>query len=300
MYLRKLLFAAACTLLLPLYVCAQQTKEVKGHKEYIVPSIMGNDEAQSIVLKEAQKEAIADAFGIAVSEGGTNVISIIDGKTSETYYSTQSSKFQGYWIKTTDGPSYEWEINRETGQRKVTCRVEGIVRERTSLVDISAKIVLNGETEGRENDVFRNGDKVNLLFTSPSDGYLAVYLYAPDTESVFCLLPSVFEKSGIVQIEHGHQYVFFSKDSAISEAEKDIYPLELKCEDADVVNIFYIIFSPNRFTKAKDEPLPDHSDNLRYTDFESFNKWLSDKWIGDSQMQVLEKRVTIKAKKFNN
>jgi hypothetical protein len=75
---------------------------------------------------------------------------------------------------------------------------------------------------------------------------LCVYLIDTE-ENAYCLLPYSTVTTGCQQIEANREYVFFSQDYDHSADE-----YVLGTEKSVEYNAFYIVFSPNKFTKARD------------------------------------------------
>jgi hypothetical protein len=98
--------------------------------------------------------------------------------------------------------------------------------------------------------------------------------------------------TGCQQIEANREYVFFSQDH---DRLADEYVLgTVKSIE---YNAFYIIFSPNKFTKASDfggkknwknQPLP------RVLPYADFLKWLSRNQIKDKKMVVKTSVIAIR------
>ncbi len=93
----------------------------------------------------------------------------------------------------------------------VKAKVCGKAREISRAeVAFSAKILRNGTEARYESNAFRDGDDFYLLFKSPVNGFLAVYLI-DDKQTAYCLLPYPGNASGKTPVEHAKEYIFFSQ-----------------------------------------------------------------------------------------
>jgi hypothetical protein len=172
----------------------------------------------------------------------------------------------------------------------------GWAREITGAgVDFSAKILCNGTEAKYESDNFRNGDDIYLLFRSPVNGYMAVYL-VDNSQTAFCLLPYMNDTQGKVRVKAGRDYVFFSEKHAEAAEKSIVSEYTMTCDKSVEQNYLYIIFSPNEFTKANDSDVHAESDRVlpRKLPFADFQKWLAKNRLRDKDMKVETKGLTIK------
>lgn len=292
MLYRTILLAIFISTLAP-SLSAQQIKRVQGIYEYIAPENVSISEAKETALYRAKIQALADQFGTVVSDHHSTIVSNRDGSSSVDFSSMGSSSVKGEWIETVGEP--EFEIRYEQNSIIVTCRVVGRAREiSTAAVRFDAKILRNGTDAKYEDYDFRNNDDMYLSFTSPSDGYIAVYL-VDSRQTAYCLLPYSTSNEGFVKIRANTGYVLFSKDNAnpwFDPSEVDEYTLFT--DRSSETNFIYIIFSPSRFIKAVDGQ-GSHEQRIlpRELTFDEFQKWLARNRTHDSNMQLEIKTITI-------
>lgn len=277
--------------ILTLPVCAQKIKTVKGESTYYAPENVTLEEAKRKALDQAKIKALADEFGMTVSEGTETRGKIHNGQSEYDFFAIGSSEVKGEWIETIDEPEYD--IRYEDRQIIVTCRIKGKAREIVSAaIDFKAKVLCNGVEDKFENNHFKSGDDLFLSFQSPVKGFLAAYLEGADGQ-VFCLLPYCGQKEGIYPIEANQRYLFFDPKSAPSKEKDIVDEYVMTCESSSEYNQIYIIFSPNQFTKASDdnvnEGLP------RQLSLEDFMKWLAKCRKHDIEMNVKKVGIMVES-----
>ena len=271
---------------------AQQTKTVRGEYTYHAPENVTLEESKRTALERVKIQLIADEFGTVMAQTNTTFMENTDGGSSVNFQSLVASEVKGEWVETIGEPRYD--ISYEQEMLVVKVRVEGRIREiTTAKVGFVARILCNGTEDRFERSDFKQGDKLYLSFTSPTDGYLAVYLLDTNRDA-YCLLPYPGDADGKVFVEHGNRYVFFSIDKK-TQSKKDTTPVheyQMTCEKGIESNFIYIIFSPNAFTKASDtetcEELP------RMLPLADFQNWLSSCRRKNKEMVVEVKQITIR------
>lgn len=282
-----------CCTLLP--VAAQDIKKVCGEAIYYAPENVTMEQAKQIALQRAKTDALAVAYGTIVSQNNVTTAKNENGKSEINLYSLGGSEVKGEWLETIGEPVYD--ISYEKGMLVVKVSVCGKAREIVSAgVDFTAKVLRNGTDERFESDQFKDGDELFLLFRSPSDGYLAVYLI-DDNGTAYCLLPYRAVPEGKVKIEANKDYLFFSQ-----EAVKGLFPASmideytLTCEKQAEYNYLYVIFSPHHFVKANDCSNSQNTVELlmpRELPFEDFQKWLTKNRTYDKEMTMEIKSLII-------
>jgi hypothetical protein len=277
-------------------LAAQGVVSVCGEYAYHVPDHVSMAQAKQIALERAKVEALAKKFGTAISQHSALMRTEDNEKASEAYFSLLANEVKGEWLEDTKEPVLK--VTTEQGRLMVKALVCGKAREvKGAGVDFTSKALRNGTESKYESGEFRHGDDLYLLFRSPVDGYLAVYL-VDETPTAFCLLPYRGDPSGQAQVKAGQEYVFFSECHA-GRGVSFVDEYTLTCEKAVEQNMLYIIFSPNKFIKANDAEANDiHSENdiilPRELPYEDFQKWLVNNRIKDKDMKVEAKGITIK------
>jgi hypothetical protein len=273
-------------------IFAQKTAKVCGEYTYYAPENVTLEQAKQTALQRAKIEALAEKFGTIISQNNATVVKNENEKSNISFLSLSESDVKGEWIETTQEPEYK--IFYEKDMLVVGVSVCGKAREIVGAgIDFSAKVLRNGTENRFENDNFKNGDDIFLLFLSPTDGYLAVYLI-DDSQTAYCLLPYMNDPSGKVKIKSGKEYVFFSEKHADRSEATTVTEYTLTCNKSIEQNYLYVIFSPNEFTKANDSKAEGGMVLPRELTYEDFQKWLVKNRNRDKDMKVEVKNLTIK------
>lgn len=272
-----------------LSVCAQSTKKVETSYIYRAAESVSIEQAKRIALERAQLEVIANTFGTKISQHNSTRVTNRNGESNVDFLNISSSDIQGEWIETIGEPQFD--ISYEQGMLIVKCYVRGVIREiTTSAVDISAKLLRNGQEDRFESTEFKSGDDLFLSFSSPVDGYLAVYLL-DDDNNAYCLLPYRNQSEGIYRVSANKKYLFFSESAVPIEERSIVDEYVMTCERTYETNQIYIVFSPKLFVKANDK---DNGDVLpRELDARSFQKWLAKIRKKDVNMTLQFKQISI-------
>ena len=166
---------------------------------------------------------------------------------------------------------------------------------RVSAIGFEAKILRNEPKVSFESSEFTAGNQFFIHFTSPVDGFLAIYLL--DSETAYCLLPYADDKDGMYPIRHGKEYTFFSRKMYNEDENTDVideYAMTTEDNHQDL-NQFYFIFSPQEFTKADDtfRKTDDGTIFPRMLSWANFQKWIMRTRSRDKKMSVQTKYVVI-------
>lgn len=271
---------------------AQKIQNVYGEYRYVVPDNVTMAEARRTAEKRARTEAIAEAFGTVITQSNSTVIKNDTGKSTVDFLSLNESDVKGEWLSNTRDTEFQFLVDEYTGQQVVICRVWGKAREIVAAkVDFTAKILRKEADPAFESETFKNGDQFYLYFSSPTDGYLAVYMVDAE-QTAYCLLPYMNDTDGQARIVGGREYIFFSIDKAERDERPVVDEYVMTTPRSVEHDNIYIIFSPNEFTKANDlyatDGLP------RQLNFADFHKWLTRCRTRDAQMATMQKVVTIK------
>lgn len=269
---------------------SQKIKTVDGEYAYIVPENIDLEKAKLIALERVKIQLIADEFGTTVSQSNSTLIKNSNGRSNVDFISVGGSEIKGEWIETIGNPIFKTEVHGE--QLVVRVWIKGKIREIVSPnVDFVFHILRNGTEDKFEDDTFYDGDDLFISFTSPSSGYVAVYLIDNDG-NVFCLLPYQNQEDGKVKVNANERYVFFSEKCASSDLHPYVDEYTMTCAYTQELNQIYVIFSPNVFVKATDskntESLPRKLSNS------AFQKWLSSCMMKDKDMTYKKISITVK------
>lgn len=245
----------------------EKTIKVNSSYTYYVPETMSVEEAKQIALERAKIEAIANEFGTVISQNNTTLIANKNGNSSEQFYSSGGSDIKGEWIETIGQP--EFDISYDSNLLIVKCKVKGKIREFVQPeINLSAKVLKNGDDLKFESYDFKDGDDLYLYFYSSHAGNIIVFLRQGDL--VYRLLPYKRSLGKTYKIDAHTPYILFSKRD-IEDPNIDNYRLYAET-DADLAEII-ILFTPalqsHLSTKEikKDEP--------EAVNIHDFNKWIS-------------------------
>ncbi len=192
---------------MPLIVFSQK---ICGTYSYHAESNESIDEAKKKAADFARIEAIDSKFHSFVDQQ-TSSISVSEGeKNFSSFVHESGTSIKGEWLGDEKGyPRYD--IKYENNRLVVSSTVCGEAREiKQALVQTKIKFFRNGissKDEAVEN-LFKNEDEFYISFTSPVDGYLAIYLQDKDT--VYCMLPYQNSK-GFFQFKQIKSIYFFQK-----------------------------------------------------------------------------------------
>ena len=270
---------------------SQRTAKVSAIYTYYAPESMSIGEAKRVALDRAMIQAIADEFGTVISQSTTTVISNKNGESDTQFFALGGSDVKGEWIETIGNPEYQLKF--ENHYLVVTCSVKGKARETTSAkIEFTAKTLRNGTELRFEDTSFRDGDDLYLYFKSPSNGYLAVYLFDELSQTVYCVLPYKSQTFSAYPVEANKEYVMFSRKEADKSERPMVDEYTLSCENDKEFNTLYILFSPLNIGKRNgfDDSIKDKPINISYIDFK---QWLSKLQIKDKNIQVEQISITL-------
>jgi hypothetical protein len=270
---------------------AQKTEKVCGEYTYRAPENISVEQAKLTALERAKLEALAEKFGTNLSQDNATFVTNESGQSNMRFLSLSASEVRGEWI---EDIKVEYE-NPYFEQNMLTVKVSvcGKARKITGAgIDFSAKILCNGTEAKYENDNFKHGDDLFLLFQSPVDGYLAVYL-VDETPTAFRMLPYAGDASGRVPVKGGKEYLFFSSKHVAPSEAHSVTEYTMTCGKQTEQNFIYTVFSPNEFTKANDILSEGEIILVPELPFDEFQKWLTKNRTKDKDMKVEIKSITI-------
>ena len=293
--MRNHIFATAFILLwVAMSAQAQKIKSLEKTYTYTASHNESREQAERNAVNRAKVEALREAFGSTIS--GASAMSLITKNnitTSKFVTLSSEGEVNGEWISE-EKPEVSTMLADEGFI--VIATVRGKARElQDNGIDFTAKILRNAPDVHYVSSEFTAGDQIFVHFTSPVDGYLAVYLL--DGENAYCLLPYMDNATGNFPITHGEEYILFSrKHPAKGEDphEIDEYPLTADGGQPDL-NQLYFIFSPKEFTKATDSFKQKEDGTLlpRTLSWTDFQKWLLRIRRNDKQMTVQTQYIII-------
>lgn len=274
---------------------AQSTKTVEYTYVYFASPNEGIEQAKRKAVSCAKVEALREKFGTVISGASASSLISKNNITDSKFISLSSEgELNAEWLADIEEPEIVTSI--ENGMLRVTATVKGKAREiSNNTIAFETKILRNKPEVEMESSEFTAGNKVYVNFTSPVDGFLAIYLL--DGETAYCLLPYAEDNDGIQEVVHGKEYTFFSR-KVYSEDEDldkiDEYTLTTE-DDHQELNQFYFIFSPRKFTKALDKFKKSADGTLfpRTLTWADFQKWILKARRADKEMCVQTKYIVI-------
>ena len=299
--MKKLLgIMVACLLALSAFAQEKTAEavQVSGEYTYLVPTDMSLDEGKKMALVGAKNEAMGRKFGWTVVED-TKMRDVETDDESHSYFNTySSSEVKGIWLETIGKPKFDVQMDEATGGLKVHVVVTGMVRERVSShIELDTKLLRN-VSDKSESLSFVSEENFFLSFRSPENGFLTVYLM-DESGDAFCLLPYANQKSGHMPIKADQSYIFFSEQMATEDCKPFVDEYFFFAEKETEDHKLYILFSPERLTKARDQ-------NGRFLDkanvqmprevqAQDFHVWLTKQKQMDSHLQVVVKDIELSA-----
>lgn len=278
-----LLLCIACSLI----VCSQRTITICEKYTYHVPESITQEAAKRIALERAITNGLANEFGTVVTANTSTIMHTSNGNTDMHNYSIGRTEVKGEWLGHIKEPIYS--IDYQDDMLIVSVDVCGKAREISSYnVDLSIKTLCNGTDDRYERDIIYEGDRFYVSFISSHHGYLLMYLIDEDANAMR-LLPYYLDTIGSYYVEANKQHVFFSMEHA---EDKDLVDeLQMTCSKDNEINLLYIIYSPNKFSK----PLENINSNQIISQ-QALDKWLLTARMRDSSMQLIRKNIIIKKK----
>lgn len=291
--MKRVLLIVLCAMSLPLFAAKEKLTNVSITYDYL-----SNDrneskaEAEIHAIEKAKRRALEKAFGVDVS----SIVVSMDREnfeegrlfSDEEFFSLGSTVAKGEWIETVTEKILS--IYHDGDIWHVRVFVEGKAREKSGVpIDLQYAFINNSHDKQNRTTYYDNDD-IFLRFTSPVSGALCVYLI-DNEKTAYCLLPYMRSDKGYQDVRANRDYVFFSSDT---DKEADEYVLTT--QTAVEHNVLYVIFSPNKFTKARDrkgarnwrkQQVPR---NLPYKDFV---EWLAKVQAADKNMQVRTEVISI-------
>lgn len=278
-------------------VSADNIRTVEGVSIYYAPEGESLVEAKVKALQKAIENALAQEFGTNVMAIKTSSKEIKDCNIKSEFTSLSSSEVKGEWLETIGEP--EFAISYINDRTKIKVTVKGRAREiNNEKIDITTRVLRNGIIDSAEDTHFNSGDFLYISFLAPVDGFVTIYFLDKD-KTVYRLLPYTYRNEASVKVKAGHRYVFFSPENNTLDgiASHEVMEYNMTCDDDIENNMLYIIFSPNKYSKAIDK---NEGYNVPYSlSFNEFQHWLTDRRKNDKMMNVIIKNIFINSNKQN-
>lgn len=253
-------------------------KEKKVHAIVKIPlegkyKYMSLDQLEKECIKQAQFEAIKEAFGELIQSRINLVDASIDGEEMSNFYTETLISSTAEWLGDTKAPEVRPVV--EDGKTVYIAEVWGRAREIEPASILIDWTILAGEHEIRwESDKFKQEQNIYIKFKAPCDGYLAIYLLDSYQKQANCLLPYKNNAEGIHRIQRDKEYILFDpKFDPVAFPYR--YRMTTSCpkEMDKEMDQVVLLFSPNKFTKSN------VADSDRYhpqsASIAEFEEWLT-------------------------
>lgn len=251
------------------------------------------EQAEHAAFEQAKQQALEDNFGVDVF-GLSSMLSQnrVEGEnviTSEDFVSLSQISVRGEWIETIKQTVLDKKF--QNGFWHVKVYIEGRARNHSVEKAAIKYALINDVDDINSRSQFRDGDNLFLRFSSPVAGALCVYLV--DTESMaYCLLPYVSSQIGYYPIEANRDYLLFSYSH-----EDQALEVGLNTQYASEHNTIFIVFSPNKFIKAKDSQSGKNwrdEQMFPHLTYEELLNWLVRNQTRDEHMIVRREIISIR------
>lgn len=238
-------------------------------------------------LEGARLDALSKEFGTIVSQDVMQADRIDSRGETTNFFSLSTTDVKGEWLADDGQPQYDVTAGSDDCL-VVTCRVSGTARAISNeAVEFKAVALRNGSDASCASTEYRDGDDLFLSFTSPADGWLAVYLMLEDS-GVMQVLPYYGEMASAFKVKKNFDYIFF-------DSRRSNYPgeevMEFGVETAGNIefNKIYVIFSTAPFNPCADARV---TDGVPMLTTGTFMKWLARQRRNDPRMNV--KQINLK------
>ncbi len=250
---------------------------------------MSVDQARQTALDRAMTKALADEFGMTVTQATSSAVAVSGEASRSQFISTGGSELRGEWIETLGEPRFD--ISFADGMLTVECTVSGRAREiNPAEPRFAATTLRNGLTQADESTEFYDGDRLYLNFETPADGYLAAYLTDPVGGNAYRLLPYALMANEPLKVDGGCSYTYFHSNSGDSRSTID--ELERTCSNMLELNDLCILYCPQEFSLPKAE-IPDGYGSPEVS-LKDFHRYLAAERTRNPRLQLKTIHLTIK------
>ncbi|MDH5609894.1 MAG: DUF4384 domain-containing protein [Cyclobacteriaceae bacterium] len=270
MYNKAIVSFLAFLFFLPAF--SQKITRVTGTYKMKIESHMSEMQARQFALKQAQIEAMKDAFGTRIGMMNQTRMETTNGKTNTSFSSVANSLVKGIWLKDLKEP--EIRIINQGDERWIVVDVEGRARNLDKAgVQFEAKPLKCAENLACAGQEFREGEQIYLYFRSPEDGYLSVYI--DDQTNCQMLLPYQSMNSRTLKVERDKEYILFSSNPKfnytgnIGDVDEYIMNTNFDYE----VDLLYVVFSTEDYSRTT---LDSKAGYPKYTSSSNFREWLGE------------------------
>lgn len=290
----KISVMALLACVMPMSAHADDVRTVEASYTYYGNGEQSRNQCKALALEGARSEALAKAFGRTVSTTIFERETVSDELDSSYQDYLSQTEVKGEWLGDLSEPQYEIKTDEE-GNFVITCTVKGRARAITNeAVDFDAEVLTRSVQGKKRSTKFNSGDYMYVSMTTPADGYVVVYL-ADDAGNVFTLFPYLDENMVSVPVKKNQTYVLFDP-AAKQPTAAMVDEMKMTTSKSFERNDIYVLFSPNPFSKAKDDYVSETTP--RMLKLKDFNKWLINTRNHDRKMSLKRIPVEITGEKI--
>lgn len=278
-----------CLLVAVPSVCVAAVKKVSGEYTYYGDKNDSPAMSKAKALEGARVDAISKEFGTIVSQDIMQADRVGASEESK-FFSLSATEVKGEWIADDGEPVFTVSLGADDCL-VVTCKIKGTAKEISNASsEFDAVALRNGNTKGNASTEYHEGDQLYLYFSSPQDGYVAVFVM-DEQGDVVQMLPYPTGSGADAQVKKNYDYVFFDDTKAGGPfGDPDAFVVTTN-GDVDF-NKMYVVFSPNAFSRPLLNNKPREEGGLPYATEEDFSKWLVKSRRNDEKMGV--KQINLK------
>lgn len=274
-------------------VQAQKNTIAKAQVNFPVEKDQSIIRAQELAIEQAKIQAIENEFGRIIYQSNQTYIRNSSGKEVETqssFISIGNSLVRGEWIRSIEEKCSDIKLDDQK-RPYITCEVKGEIREIIEPPILFTALPLEC-TEGihcQEID-FKHLQDFFFYFKAPVNGYLTIFV--ADDSLAQCILPYYDEKMDLFAVNKDQEYIFFKP----GDRDSNFAGYYMSTEKNVDQNIFYIIFSPQEFTKPMltDPNLKGGPPRPKEMSIRDFHQWLGRARSVDKKIQLQKIPVSIK------
>lgn len=273
------------------FLFSQKTVRTSGTAQVEFPDNITRQDVRNKAKELATIDALEKAFGRVVIQGNTTYLSNVQtGKQVETrsmFNTIANTSVKGEVVREISVEYTDLTGTRTIEGKKETyveirCDIEVEAREVTTPPVNFEAYALNCTNERCRTTEFRLGDLLYMYFSSPSSGYISIFL--DEDGNTQCLYPYNTmppEYEGGVPVEADKKYILFSKDPRFDYFKGKNYiksEYSLYTENPKSINRIFVIFSNSPLNKpslSDVRVLEDGSRLPKELKSEDFQRWLN-------------------------
>lgn len=274
---------------------AQKPRDATATYTMVLSRTSTIQETESLCIEQARLKAIADTFGMSVSETTVGNVSDQNGKVTDVFNVLTKTSVRGEWISDTAPPKLEW--NCENNELSVTAVVTGKIRENSKEGKTEVEFYACLPTDYRtETTSFRSGQTLNTFFRSARTGYLSVFYVDHTTGEAYRVFPSpAYSSMDHLEVNADQDYVLFNRSYASQFAG---YPatvdltMEVPADKSQVLDEIVAVYSPEPYKKPMLSK-PSSTQSLPALSHEALEDWFTQLKSNNKDAVVKSAKVSV-------